>query len=454
MRRTNVPKSVFAFIIVLLAIFILAGCGGGGGSENPKLTKISDIKGADMQSYIGLSITLDGYFVKDPRPIIVADLKYMYMNMVIPEDQFILLTGDQAEQISAEENGGNKLRIDGVVTALDNPQLYGTEKVSIATATYSVIDNKYLYKPVKIAVSIIEALKDHRYAILFSGGYNSYNNHIRYWNDLKFMYATLVNKYGFAKSNITVLYADGTALDSDMPVDYSATQANLETAVNYLKEMSTDEDLIFVFTTDHGGGFYQSDPHPNNYGGRLDSSGDEGTEPLLEATYGIDFNGDGDHADQVAWDEELYAWGGHIYDDALTSILDGTLHYSNLIIVMEQCFSAGLIPDMASGGSNRIIMAAATQYEPSWAMPPSYSFDEFSYFFTSALNGAKPDGAVVNADINGDTKVSIVEAYNYARSNDSRPETPNYEDSGDGVPHTGAMPGGGDGTLGNTISLD
>ena len=237
----------------------------------------------------------------------------------------------------------------------------------------------------------------HKYAVLFSGGVNDNNNHIRYWNDLKFMYSTLVNKYNFDPANITVLYADGTAKDSDMSVNNSATQTNLEAAFNNLKEISTSNDLIFFFTTNHGGGFWKANAHPYWWGGRYDADGDKGNEGLSESYYNYDANGDGDKTDTFSWDEELDAWGGDIYDDAFADIFNETLHYSHLIVVMEQCFSGGLILDMSHGGSNRILMAAAGQYEPSYAMAPDYSYDEFSYYFTWAINGAEPDGTAVNA---------------------------------------------------------
>jgi len=125
-----------------------------------------------------------------------------------------------------------------------------------------------------------------------------------------------------------------------------------------------------------------------------------------------------------------------------------------MVIVMEQCFSGGLIADMAQGGSNRIITSAAGEYEPSRAMPPApYNYDEFSYHFTSAINGADPKGKEVNADTNGDGKISMVEAFNYARSKDTQLETPWYEDSGDGIPHSGKMPAYGEGALGGETFL-
>ena len=128
------------------------------------------------------------------------------------------------------------------------------------------------------------------------------------------------------------------------------------------------------------------------------------------------------------------------------------LKFNRMVIVMEQCFSGGLIHDVARSG-NRIIISAASEYEPSWCMTGG-TYNEFSYYFTSAINKADPSGTKVDADTNKDGDVSLVEAFNYARSKDSKSETPYYEDSGDGIPHSGAMPGGGEGTLGGSVTLE
>ena len=50
----------------------------------------------------------------------------------------------------------------------------------------------------------------HKYAVLFSGGVDIMNAHVRYWNDLKFMYSALVGPLGFPEENVIVLYADGS----------------------------------------------------------------------------------------------------------------------------------------------------------------------------------------------------------------------------------------------------
>jgi hypothetical protein len=276
----------------------------------------------------------------------------------------------------------------------------------------------------------------------------------------------LVNEYGYTDKTIAVLYADGKApvdpktgqIDKQTPVHYSATQTNLQTVFNLLKGITTTQDFIFMFTTNHGGGFEKDDlSNPltisGQFTGRFDADGDEGEESLDEKKYNRDLNGDGFKTGQVSWDEELCSWGGSIFDDAFPNMLAG-LRYDRMVILMEQCFSGGLIADMS--GSNRIIMSATGEYEPSYAMGPyPYdTYDEFSYYFTCAINGADPKGKTVNADANGDGEVSLVEAFNYARAKDTQSETPWYEDNGDGIPHSGKMPAGGDGTLGSNTSLE
>jgi hypothetical protein len=289
-----------------------------------------------------------------------------------------------------------------------------------------------------------------RYAILFSGGIDTGNNHTRYWNDLTFMNSTLVGA-GFDKDNIAVLYGDGKALDKTLKVDYAGTAANLARVLALLADTSTDQDLVFIFTTNHGGGFYTSESNPHGYGGQVDANGDEGPENISEKSYKIDFNTDGDKDDTIAWDEVLFGWGGDdIADDAMAGML-ADVEAEHVVVVMEQCFSGGLIRDVSLGTKEWVVVAAAHQNEVSWAMPPNHDYNEFSFHFTAALNGAEPDGTKVDADVDDDGDVSMTEAFNYAQSEDTRSETPQYEDDGDGVSHPGNMPSGGDGKVGADI---
>jgi hypothetical protein len=423
-----------------------------------KRLNISDLKGPKWPDYVGQTVTVEGIFVRDPLPMLVTNLEIVLMNKNMSDEDYIILLGANAQEIDPEKFGGAKLMLKGVVNAVDDDQRYALEYVGITVISYEMIERLRPYVPKKIPMKIPAEPaipQENRYAILFGGGIAQAKNHIRYWNDLKFMYSTLISEYGYTSSTIAVLYANGKAEDTDMPVHYSATQANLEKVFNLLEGITTTEDFIFVFTTNHGGGFQKDNiasplSSTGAFCGRLDTDGDEGAEGLDEKQYYRDFNGDGKIKDKVSWDEELCAWKESIYDDDLTAMLTN-LKYDRMVIVMEQCFSGGLISDIA--GNNRIIISAAGEFEPSWSMA-SKTYDEFSYYFTCAINGADPNGTAVDADINNDGEVSMVEAFNYAQSMDTQNETPWYEDSGDGVPSSGSMPKGGDGTLGNTTSLE
>lgn len=419
-----------------------------------EIETIGHLKGPEWSEYIGKTVTIEGILVRDPLPMLVTNLDIVIVNMPMPKDQYIILVGKEAEEIDPKEYGGQRLRVKGIVTPLEYFENYRGENVGIEVISYKIIERLRRYdvwiEPVTILPYLELRLPYRRHAVLFSGGINTANNRIRYWNDLKFMYSTLVNKYGY--KNIVVLYADGKGLDTQIPVHYLATQTNLETVFNLLRENSTEEDFVFIFTTNHGGGFYKTGC--KIFGGQIDANGDEpAADIILEKDCNLDLNGDGDKTDQVSWDEELNSWGGSIFDDTFHTLLTN-LEYDRMVIVMEQCFSGGLIADISQGGSNRIITSAAGEYEPSWAMPPSYNYDEFSYHFTSAINGADSKGTKVNADTNGDGKISMVEAFNYARLKDTRSETPWYEDSGDGIPHSGKMPAHGEGELGGKTFLE
>jgi|GEM_PF-776643 len=429
-------------------------------SEGPGQLKIGDLKGPGWEKYIGKTVTIEGIFVRDPLPMLVTDLKIVLVNTPMPKDQYIVLTGGESEEINPKEYGGAKLKVTGIVIPLDDPKNYGKENVGIKVISYELMEMVKRYWTEPVMIHTLPGLREpYRYAILFSGGGDVASNHVRYWNDLKFMYSTLVKKYGFSDKTIAVLYANGKGRDKQMPVHYSATQTNLETVFNLLRKDSTEKDFIFIFTTNHGGGFYKAGytyfgKIYYNFGGRFDANGDEGAADILvEKNYNMDLNSDGDKFDQVSWDEELCSWGGSIFDDNIRNMF-ANIKYKKMVIVMEQCFSGGLIRDIGAGRNNMVIMSAAGEYEFSEAMPPApYNYDEFSYHFTCAINGADPNGKKVNADTNGDKKVSMVEAFNYAKAKDTRSETPLYEDSGDGIPHSGKMPASGEGTLGSKTFL-
>ncbi|MFM8890571.1 MAG: FG-GAP repeat domain-containing protein [Planctomycetia bacterium] len=178
------------------------------------------------------------------------------------------------------------------------------------------------------------------YAVLFAGGVNKANNHVRYYDNIKAMYQTLVGSCNVRPENIFVLHADGTnpAIDrsdnvnSDMSYAsganvLSATPANLLATLDYLAGRVDNTDSFFFFSFDHGGGSYNR---------------------------------------TTVFDEEvLNGWGGDITDDALAPKLLAINGAANTY-VFTQCFAGGLLDDLGTLASNRHASSATNHYEYSW----------------------------------------------------------------------------------------
>jgi len=174
---------------------------------------------------------------------------------------------------------------------------------------------------------------------------------------------------------------------------------------------------------------------------------------------GIDLNDDGDKNDWVGIDEILYLWGDKIYDDEFAQMLQG-LRYKRIIIVMGQCFSGGFINDLL--GKDRIIITSATSWEYAWSTR-DLQYSEFIYHLSQGLNkmtfsflrkGRFRNFTIYLADTNNDKKISLVEAFNFALSKKTMPNTPLYEDNGVLPAQNGKVPRGGDGNLGKNTTLD
>ena len=245
-----------ALMLLVSVVLLMASCtpvrngsdGGDGGEASP--LPIPDLKGENRERYIGQEVTVEGIFVNDPVPMLVTNLDYVLMNMPIPETEYVLLDPEQAREIDAAELGGAKLKVQGTVEILEERGI--VDQIIISQFRFEVVERPVeLYNPriQDIRIRLMDYLREDRFAVLFSGGINNNSNHVRYWNDLKFMYSTLVNTLGFLPGNILVLYADGNGRDNDVPVDYSATETNLDTAFDRIRNVSDSTDLIFFFTT-------------------------------------------------------------------------------------------------------------------------------------------------------------------------------------------------------------
>jgi hypothetical protein len=240
------------------------------------------------------------------------------------------------------------------------------------------------------------------FAVIISGGSRIQINWPRYWNHCSAVYQVLVNRYGYKRDHIYVIMSDGTnpspdynngsynnIIPASYPLDldgdgnddiqYAATKANISFVFNQLQQRVTTNENVFVFVTDHGG---------------------EGSTITL--------------------------WNGvkMTKNEFLTEI--NKINNAKAInLCMLECFGGGYASYLT--GKNRVITTACSATETARAMPPNYIYSEFCYHWLSAVTGFTPDNnTFVNADYNSDGYVSLEEAFYYANTNDTRPETPQY----------------------------
>jgi Peptidase C13 family len=262
-------------------------------------------------------------------------------------------------------------------------------QLTLMRSNLKFIRDKAVMKPIKP----IKLLKQKRYAVLVSGGIDGNYNYPRYWNDMSFIYKALKQKYGFTDNEIFVLYANGTHnpnadLDGDGvdDIDYAATKANLTTVMNYVAANIPVDGKFFFYSTNHGGSSGVNNAH-------------------------------------------LYLWGDWI-TDAEFAALTKNIKCAEAIYVMEQCYSGGMMDNILQAQSypctnpKVVVMTAARPDEVSWGADTEGDYDEYVYHWTSAIFGKTPTGAAVNADTNGDGKVTVGEAHEYAKSKDNQNEHP------------------------------
>lgn len=255
------------------------------------------------------------------------------------------------------------------------------------------------------------ATVNHNYAVIISGGYDKFNNHIRYYNDCQAIFNVLKNVYHYQQSHIYVLMSDGTNTATDRsdgtnsPIDldgdgtndvtFSATTANITSVFNTLQGILTPSDHLFVFTTDHGGSTTWGSTTSNTpcpSGGAASTGTNSGNSTLNLWNY-----------------EEMT-------DTAFATEVN-KVKAGQMTIVMEQCYSGGFIENLSAPG--RVIITAAKASEVSWG---GATYDPFVYEWTRAVGGTSPS----SADVNSDGVISIKESFDYAKSQDTTCEEPMY----------------------------
>jgi len=345
----------------------------------------------NSEDYLGKTITLEGYYIIAAGNHLLVSNPMYYFNNSLGTSNTVQITGTVPETMTT--SFGQPCTVKGVVEELELGDF------GIIFDSYSSKDTKGLYPGSYHDIQIdpyglfeVTPIKydimAEKYAVLYSGGIQPGKDYFRYWNDIIYMYFILL-MHGYNSTNIYVIYKDGVAEDSYTPVHYPATHDSLDTVFNILSAEMGYRDELFFYTTNHGG-----------------SGG-------ISAWYPMDSGGALTHLQVSDW------------LDSITC--------DHMVVIMEQCVSGKFIPYISA--QNRIIMTACSASQSSYSCDYEGNWDEFVYHFMCALveipwNG---DDITIESDFNNDDKISMREAYLWAVTQDSRPETPLYNDNGDGI---------------------
>ncbi len=435
--KNKIKKShlMLAIIAVVGLLCSLSSCKKST-TETPKtVPTFSSIKNTNWRGRLNDTFEVEGYYDEvNGIGKLYSVAEDQLTDGPTPEERYLWIAKPSALTYVPDYSNfiGRKVKIKGTLFAaaegslvttsrvFGDPSLAGLKVVSIITGNDST---KQFQRPVAFdfcdrypaICQIIANPSQAKVALLYSGGINAGNAHQRYWNDIYVMYKILKNQYGFSDANIVVCYKAGVANDhaSEVPVDFAATPSGFDSAINLVKSKMSTSSKFFCFINNHGGGYETSTGL--NYGISPDANADE-----VRA-------GVSDHNT----DEQIYFYNSSssFSDDLLASKIN-TLTFGTGIFLLKPCFSGGLIWDLR--GANRVLISAGTEFEVTHGHS-SGNFGDLTFHFLGAISGQKPDGsASVNADFNGDGKVSMKEVFDYIRANHTSIDHPQYSDDGTG----------------------
>jgi hypothetical protein len=240
-----------------------------------------------------------------------------------------------------------------------------------------------------------------------------------FWNDTFLMWEMLQEK-GYSQDNIIVLFADGNdfTFSGQAPqykpnpgvtvTDYSASIANVNLVFNGLANGTggfpqvTQDDFLFVWTFDHGGG-----------------SGGNSTLYLIDGLITDD-----DFAaltNPIAANKKVY-WMQQCRSGGFADELEGTTTFFHSACQPNQnAYRANNTPDLENEVINNV----------------TYNHGEFNFHIYSPTNGSSPAGYTSyngepysNADLNSDNYISMHESWVWESTHENSSETPLLSDLG------------------------
>jgi hypothetical protein len=245
-----------------------------------------------------------------------------------------------------------------------------------------------------------------------------------FWTDCAYIY-DLLRSQGVPEENIWALWGDGSQWGVGQPsiperfwipfVDMACTRKNLDSICSHLTHVLTSEDMLIVYTFDHGGS------HGNN----------------------VSF---------------LCLYDDNIDDTTFARLFDA-IPYRYRIFWMQQCFSGGFIDNLenkstiilTSTGADNVAWRADDVEYPNGPQIPGFenqiyvnppdtfivNHGEWNTHLLTSFSGGwlpslyYPDPVFRDSiDQNHDGRISLLETNNWILYRDSRPENPQFSDLG------------------------
>ncbi len=415
------------------------------------------LRTSSLLRMLNKQVTLEGYYYDNGvMKMLVSDMDMVRAKTVMPTSAYVPIAGT----VPGSVNNGDKISVQGLLIkpGASDEDVLKNENAAVrvsAESSVRVVDTKARLRMVP-AINLVnienvvpvQPISRNKYALLSGGGYSWASEGICFRNGLLAAKQLLLSK-GYKPENIHVLYGSGTVPGGGLSPVLPATKPNIISRFSLLASQVQAGDTVFIMVSANGGGILTtpSAGYPKGMlGGLIDTSGDE-SESYSESAMNVDLNRDGDRLDTVRVDETFWVWPSVPFsDDEFRQQVNRLNPNCKMIVIMDQSFSGGFIRDLTKTG--RIITASTGTTLLSFNNS-SNTWDSFTEWWLAALMGRKPFTVTpVNADANGDGKISLVEAFNFARVRSYPPGVAGYEDNGVYPGFAFHMPYGGDGALG------
>lgn len=383
---------------------------------------------SQLLQQLNKSVKLEGYYYDGSIPMLVEDMQLVQSGVPIPPDKYVPITGP----IPSSLKPGARVAINGMLQKAPRGDLAHESVVLQFQSAPSIQQGISNLLTPQTAINTLGVMKPKlqkpiavgkRYALLIGTGSNMADTWVRFWNDVAWMHYIMVNDYDYDPANIRVLYANGYRRPGSkypMTLNGPATWSDVQAAFAYFASKMTANDELYIFMAGLGA--------------------NPGSVPGAPTAFWL-----------LNYPMTPTMFAGQV---------NRIINYKRIVVHMNQAYCGYFIPSLTR--PKRIIVTTAAANKNSYAHP-SLSFNNFNYWYLSALRGKMLIGDVpVNFDINHDGKVSLAEAYNFTLGKPGSSaqgispidyQMPQFEDNGTVPSRFGPLPSGSEGIAGMSNTL-